>query len=134
MGALAETYLKIGFAGLVAIVFLYLYIYNVKKDSKQDKTTNETLTNINQKIFDLFVNEIKSIDGNVMENKKLNKDITVIQAQIHKNLLDHDKYSREAWEKFLPALEKLCETMNGSNPKIVAIQKEIENLKKQLEK
>ena len=134
MGILTETYVQLGFASAVVVVFLYLYICKNKEESKQSKKANETITEINTRIFNAFMNEIKVIAEDTHENKKLNKDALVIQAQIQKQITEHDKYNREAWEKFLPALEKLCDTMNGSNPKILAIQKELDIIKKQMKK
>jgi cell shape-determining protein MreC len=130
MELLTETYLKLGFAGALIVVFLYLYIYKTKESSKQSKKANETITEINQKIFNAFMNEIKSMAEASHENKKLNKDSMVILAQMQKVLLEHDKYSRESWEKILKLLNEMCETMNGSNPAIKKLQDKITDLHK----
>ena len=59
MGILTETYVQLGFAGVVVVVFLYLYICKNKEESKQAKKANETITEINQKIFNLFTTKIE---------------------------------------------------------------------------
>lgn len=87
-----------------------------------------------RKMWDLFEGRLKNIDDNVTENKKLNKDITVIQAQIASKLKEHDESNRLSWGKLLYSLDKLCDTMNGGNPKIKAIQSEITALKQKMEK
>ena len=134
MELLTETYVQLGFASAVVVVFLYLYICKNREDTSQAKKANETITDINKRIFNAFMSEIKTIAEETHENKKLNKDSFVIQAQIQKMIQEHDKYNRETWEKFLPALEKLCDTMNGNNPKIKAIQKEITEMKQIIQK
>ncbi len=128
MDAVAELWLQLGFVGLIIVIFLYLFLGYAKRDSD----TNKTLTDINQKIFELFVTEIKVMSQEVCNGKKLSKDISIIQAQIQKQITDHDKYNRESWETLIPALEKLCDTMNGQNPKIKSIQQEINELKKKI--
>ena len=134
MELIVETWLKLGFVGLVIVVFLYLYICKAKEESRESKLTNKTITDINTKIFDLFTNEIKKLSEDSRENKKLNKDTAVIQAQMQKILLDHDRYSRDSWEKILKLLTEMCEVMNGSNPaikklqdKIILIQRKLDN-------
>jgi len=134
MELIVETWLKLGFVGLVIVVFLYLYVCKAKEESRESKLTNKTITDINTKIFDLFTNEIKKLSEDSRENKKLNKDTAVIQAQMQKILLDHDRYSRDSWEKILKLLTEMCEVMNGSNPaikklqdKIILIQRKLDN-------
>lgn len=133
MEVLTESYIQLGFAGLVAVVFLYLYICKTREDSKQTKKANETITDINTKIFDLFTNEIKKLSEDSRENKKLNKDMAVIQAQMQKILLDHDRYSRDSWEKILKLLTEMCEVMNGSNPAIKKLQDKITIMQRKLD-
>ena len=131
---LAETCLKVGAGALIVIVFLYLYINNAREKSKQLKDANETITDINKRIFDLFTTQVKVIAEETHENKKLNKDISVIQAQIQKQLQDHDKYTTEIWDKQLNAMNRLCDQLNGNNPKIKLIMDEIDDLKKEIRK
>ena len=129
MGILAEKYVELGFAAIAISVFLYLYICKTREDSKQSAQTNEAITKINTKIFDMFVQEIKVIAENTHDNRKLNKDISVIQAQMQKQLIDHGTHTNKMWDKQIDAMDKLCDSLNGSNPKILALQKEINDLK-----
>lgn len=129
MEAIAESYLKLGFVGLVIVVFLYLYICKAKEESRESQETNKTITDINTKIFDLFTNEIKKLSEDSHENKKLNKDTAVIQAQMQKVLLEHDKYSRESWEGITKLSNEMCELLNGGNPAIRKLQEDIITIK-----
>jgi Cdc6-like AAA superfamily ATPase len=94
-----------------------------------------------KKTWVLLEGKIKSIDDNVTENKalnkeivKLNKDITVIQAQIHSSIREHNEYTVKMWNHQLDAMEKLCQNLNGKNPAIKLIIDEIDNLKKEIRK
>ena len=94
-----------------------------------------------RKMWDLFEGRLKDIDNNVTENKRLNKDITVIQAQISdkliqisKKLVDHDECSRDTWKEVFAMFRQLTEFFNGSNPKIAEMQKEIDKLKDNVQK
>lgn len=129
MEVLAEKYVELGFAAISISVFLYLYICKTREDSTQSAQTNEAITKINTKIFDAFMNEIRVMAEETHENKKLNKDISIIMAQTQKQLCDHGKYTNDMWDKQLDAMDRLCNTLNGSNPKILALQKEINDLK-----
>jgi hypothetical protein len=125
MELIVESWLKLGFVGLVIVVFLYLYICKAKEESRESKLANQTITDINTKIFDLFTNEIKKLSEDSYDNKKLNKDQLVIQAQMQKVLLEHDKYSRDSWERITKLLNEMCELMNGGNPAIRKLQQDI---------
>jgi hypothetical protein len=127
-----ESWLKLGFVGLVIVVFLYLYICKAKEESRESKLANKTITDINTKIFDLFTNEIKKLSEDSHENKKLNKDTAVIQAQMQKVLLEHDKYSRESWERITKLLNEMCELLNGGNPAIRKLQEDIITIKEKI--
>ena len=82
-----------------------------------------------RKMWALFEGKITNIDNNVTENKRLNKDISVIQAQTLSKLQEHDKRNAEAWGKMINGMDKLCDNLNGGNPAIVELQKEIRELK-----
>lgn len=90
-----------------------------------------------RKTWGMFEGRLKNIDENVTENKSLNKeilkidkDISVIQAQIHKSIKDHNEYTVQMWENQLDAMDRLCQNLNGNNPKIKELMNEIEGLKK----
>ena len=94
-----------------------------------------------KKVWGLFEGRLKNIDDNVTENKvlnkeivKLNKDITVIQAQIHSSIKQHNEYTVNMWNHQLDAMEKLCNNLNGNNPKMKMIMDEIGDLKKEIRK
>ncbi|MFO8066557.1 MAG: hypothetical protein R6U11_03145 [Bacteroidales bacterium] len=125
MEILVETWLQLGFVGVIIIVFLYQYICNNREERKESKKTNETITEINTKIFNLFTEEMKFIAQDSHDNKKLNKDIMVILAQMQKLMQKHDDNSRESWTKVLRLLTEMCETMNGQNPAIKKLQDKI---------
>lgn len=125
MEILVETWLQLGFVGVIIIVFLYQYICNNREERKESKKTNETITDINTKIFKLFTEEMKFIAQDSHDNKKLNKDIMVILAQMQKLMQKHDDNSRESWAKTLKLLTEMCETMNGQNPAIKKLQDKI---------
>ena len=99
---------------------------------KQSRDQQKEITDINTKIFNLFTESVKGIAEDSKENKKLNKDMLVIQAQIQKQIENHDKYDKEAWEKLLPAMEKMCDTLNGDNPKIIQLQEELKKIKEKM--
>jgi hypothetical protein len=96
-----------------------------------------------RKMWGLFEGRIKDIDNNVIENmkintenKKTNKDILVIQAQISEKqskiadkLTEHDVYDRKFREKELTFFEKICDFLNGGNPALKKIQQEIDEMK-----
>lgn len=126
---LTDNWKELTAFGVILVVFIILVNNYLKQSTSQQKT----ITDINTKIFDLFTKEIKVIAENTSENKKLNKDISVIQAQIQKQIIEHDSYNRQSWEKMLQGFDRLCDFLNGNNPRIAAIQKEIRELKKVLE-
>ena len=101
-----------------------------------------------RKMWDLFEGRLKNIDDNVAkdlatntENKKINKDILVIQAQISEKqakiadkLVEHDNCSKDTWKEVFAMFRQLTEFFNGSNPKIAEMQKEIDKLKDNVQK
>jgi hypothetical protein len=94
-----------------------------------------------KRMWVLFENRLKNIDNNVTENKQINreiarsiKDTNVIQAQMFEKLKDHDNYNKEFREKELIFFERLCDFLNGGNPQIKDIRKEIITLKQKMEK
>ena len=85
-----------------------------------------------RKMWSLLEGKITNIDNNVTENKRLNKDIAVIQAQTLEKLDRHDKSNIEAWNKMLSGLDKICEFLNGKNPAIAKIRAEMNELKEKI--
>ena len=85
-----------------------------------------------RKMWSLFEGKITNIDNNVTENKKLNKDIAVIQAQTLKNLDKYEQNSDEAWRKLLTGFDRICEFLNGKNPAIAKLRAEIKELKEKV--
>ena len=85
-----------------------------------------------RKMWSLFEGRIKDIYDNTTENKKLNKDIAVIQAQTLNQLDKHDKASSEAWIKVLSGFDRICEFLNGKNPAIAKIQAEMKELREKI--
>jgi len=85
-----------------------------------------------RKMWSLFEGKINDIYDNTTENKKLNKDIAVIQAQTLDKLEKHDNSSSEAWGKVLNGLDRICEFLNGKNPAIAKIQAEMKELREKI--
>ena len=85
-----------------------------------------------RKMWGLLEGKITNIDNNVTDNKRLNKDIAVIQAQTLEKLDRHDKSNIEAWNKMLSGLDKICEFLNGKNPAIAKIRAEMNELKEKI--
>ena len=85
-----------------------------------------------RKMWSLLEGKITNIDNNVTENKRLNKDIAVIQAQTLEKLDKHDKNNADAWNKMLSGLDRICEFLNGKNPAIAKIQAEMKELKEKI--
>ena len=85
-----------------------------------------------RKMWSLFEGKITNIDNNVTENKKLNKDIAVIQAQTLKNLDKYEKSSDEAWSKLLAGFDRVLELLNGRNPAIAKLRSELKELKEKV--
>ena len=85
-----------------------------------------------RKMWSLFEGKITNIDNNVTENKKLNKDIAVIQAQTLSKLEKHDSTSIEAWSKLLTGLDRVCELLNGKNPALTKLRAEIKEIKEKI--
>ncbi len=141
MWAIGELCLKYGIATVVIIIFIWLFIKINKRQEESYKKANDDITKINQEIFNLFVNETKTTNANTQENLKLNKEITrqiknvnVIQAQTMKVLREHNNNSMEAWGKLLHGFDKVCERLNGSNPEMLKLRKEMKEFNKKLEK
>ena len=87
-----------------------------------------------RKMWSLFEGKVTNIDNNVTENKRLNKDIAVIQAQTLEKLDRHDKDNVEAWGKMLIGFDRICDFLNGKNPAIAKIKAELQTEIKELEK
>lgn len=92
-----------------------------------------------RKMWSLLEGKITNIDNNVMENKRLNLEITknlkdgsVIQAQTLDKLDKHGKENIEAWNKMLAGFDRICEFLNGKNPAIAKIRSEMEELKEKI--
>ena len=85
-----------------------------------------------RKMWSLFEGKITNIDNNVTENKKLNKDIAVIQAQTLKNLDKYEQSSDKAWNKLLSGFDRILELLNGRNPAIAKIRAEMKELKEKI--
>jgi carboxypeptidase C (cathepsin A) len=81
-----------------------------------------------RKMWSLFEGRVKDIYDNTTENKKINKDIAVIQAQTLKNLDRYERNSDEAWKKLLAGFDRMLEFMNGRNPAIAKLRAEIKEL------
>ena len=82
-----------------------------------------------RKMWSLFEGKITNIDNNVTENKKLNKDIAVIQAQTLKNLDKYERSSDKAWNKLLSGFDRILELLNGRNPAIAKLRAEMKEMK-----
>ena len=85
-----------------------------------------------KKMWGILEGKITNIDNNVTENKKLNKDIAVIQAQTLKNLDKYEKSSDKAWNKLLSGFDRILELLNGRNPAIAKIRAEMKELKEKI--
>ena len=92
-----------------------------------------------RKMWSLFEKRITNIDNNVMENKRLNTEITknlkdgsVIQAQIFDKIEKHDSSNIDAWSKMLTGFDRICEFLNGKNPAISKLRAEMEELKEKI--
>ena len=85
-----------------------------------------------RKMWGLLEGKITNIDNNVTDNKRLNKDIAVIQAQTLEKLDRHDKSNIDAWNKMLSGLDKICEFLNGKNPAIAKIRAEMKEIKEKI--
>ena len=85
-----------------------------------------------RKMWSLFEGKITNIDNNVTENKKLNKDIAVIQAQTLKNLDKYERSSDEAWNKLLAGFDRILELLNGRNPAIAKLRSEMNEMKEKI--
>ena len=79
-----------------------------------------------RKTWSLLEGKITNIDNNVTENKRLNKDIAVIQAQTLDKIDKHDKSNAEAWSKILIGFDRICDFLNGKNPAIAKIKAEMQ--------
>jgi len=85
-----------------------------------------------KKMWAILEGKITNIDNNVTENKKLNKDIAVIQAQTLKNLDKYERSSDEAWSKLLSGFDRILELLNGRNPAIAKLRSEMKELKEKI--
>jgi len=85
-----------------------------------------------RKMWSLFEGRLKNIDDNVTENKRLNKDIAVIQAQTLKSMNKYEKNSEEAWKKLLSGFDRILELLNGRNPAIAKLRLEMKELKEKV--
>jgi len=85
-----------------------------------------------KKMWGILEGKITNIDNNVTENKKLNKDIAVIQAQTLKNLDKYEQSSDKAWNKLLSGFDRILELLNGRNPAIAKIRAEMKELKEKI--
>lgn len=85
-----------------------------------------------RKMWSLFEGRVKDIYDNTTENKKINKDIAVIQAQTLKNLDRYERNSDEAWKKLLAGFDRMLEFMNGRNPAIAKLRAEIKELEEKI--
>jgi chromosome segregation ATPase len=134
MEILVETWIKLGFTGLIVIFFLWMILKLYKSQENRLRDANKIVTKTNEEILGMFKDQVQKIAETGKETHRVNKDIAVIQAQILDKLQKHDTGNRESWQRFLPTIERICDNMNGKNPAIKKIQEDIAKLKETIKK
>jgi len=85
-----------------------------------------------KKMWGMLEGRIKAIDNNVLESKKINKDIAVIISQTSDKMEKHDKMSIESWNKTLAGFDRILDFLNGKNPAITKLRAEIKEMKEKI--
>ena len=118
---------------LIGVLIWYLKAQTNRQNKREDKRDVRD-TKREDKIMEIVDTSLKHIELTSTENKALNKQIAVIQERTFKAIHEHKKESREALTKLCETLDNLLKTSNGGNPEVVKLRKEIEIIKKKLDK
>jgi iron-sulfur cluster repair protein YtfE (RIC family) len=138
---IADIYIKIGITGILVVLFVWWIICQVKSQQKTIDAANIAVTKVNETILNLFKDEIKELKILTKQsievgcdNTKINKEITQLITKMNDSLLQHSKESNESMKTLIPAFNKLIDNLNGGNPAIVKMKKDLEEIKKKFSK
>ena len=146
MESLTEVYQALGFVGLLTIVAVWWIMTQTNSQKKQQELLYKQMTKTNDSILCMFKDEVKETKDNTVENRRLNKDsielikqVSIIQekikdalVEVKRNMYDNDMNSRNSWKLLIESLQNLCGMLDGENPTIIKIKKDLNEIKENL--
>ena len=146
MESLTEVYQALGLVGLLTIVAVWWIMTQTNSQKKQQELLYKQMTKTNDSILCMFKDEVKETKDNTIENRRLNKDsvelikqVSIIQekikdalVEVKRNMYDNDMNSRNSWKLLIESLQNLCGMLDGENPTIIKIKKDLNEIKENL--
>lgn len=73
----------------------------------------------------LVTEDMQKLHADSLENANLNKQTIILQKDVAKELEEHNRRSKKAWEKTIESLDVICDRLNDGSPAMMEIKKKL---------